>query len=147
MNKQDYFEDNLYLIQIRIRIIQDTLILNADPGLFLEKALEDIDFIDKILANYLYKLQANRQRIDRDGLLDHLTELERQFSKALYDSTEGSGSISAREIPDLKDRLSALHKACLERRETLQSLGSAMEGYQVEPVISSDEFNELLKDF
>ena len=147
MNKQDNFEDNLYLIQIRIRIIQDTLILNTDNELFFEITLEDINFIDKTLAVLFLKLQGTRQRVDRDGNLDHLSEMERQFSKTLSDFMDNSGSISAREIPELKERISILRKASLERQESLETMKNALEGYQEEPVISKDEFRELLKDF
>ena len=147
MTKQDYFEDNLFLIQIRIRTLQDTLILNTDPELFFNKTLEDIDFINKILDDLLGKLKENRQRIDREELLDNLSEIEKLFSKTLSDFMEGSGSISAREIPELKERILFLHKTSLDRRDIIQNLGSGAEAHHYESAISSDEFQELLKDF
>ena len=147
MNKQDYFEDNLYLLLIRVKLIQDTLILNMDPGLFFTKTLDDINFIDQILGTLLKKLQENQQRIDREGLLDHLSEIEWQFAKVLSEILNGSGSFSLVEIPALQDRISILRKASLDRRKTVETLSNAMEEYPEEQVISSYELNELLKDF
>ena len=147
MNKQDNFEDNLYLILMRIKLIRDTLLLNTNPELFFAKILEDIDFVDQILGILLKRLQENLQRIDREGLLEHLFEIERQFSKVLWKIVDDSSGIFTQEIPALGDRISILQKASLERQETAETLSAAMGNYQEEPVISSDELNELLKDF
>ena len=147
MKKQDNFEDNLYLLLIRINLIRDTLTLNMDPEIFFSKVLEDIDFIDKILKILLRKLQENLQRIDREGLLDHLSEIEWQYCKVLSEILDGSGSISAHETPSLQTRISNLLKDSTERRKTEEALANSINAYQREPVISRDEFNELLKDF
>ena len=147
MNKQDNFEDNLYLLLIRIKLIQDTLILNTDRELFFTKTLEDIEFVDQILGITFRKLDENKQRIDREGLLDHLFEIEWQFSKVLTEIINGSGSFSVPAIPSLREKLSDMRKASLERRETVQTLSNKMEDYLEAPVISSDELNELLKEF
>ena len=147
MNKHDNFEDNLYLLQVRIRLIQDTLILDSDLEIFFEKALDDIDFVDQALGNFLDKLKDNQQRIDRESLMDHLSELERQFSRILSDIIDGQGSISIQEIPSLKEKILDLQKISSERREKVEKLSDTMENYQEEPVVSSDEFNELLKEF
>ena len=147
MHKQDNFEDNIYLLLIRIRLIRDTIILNTDSELFFTKTLEDIEFIDQILGILFKKLEENKQRIDREGLLDHLSEIEWQFSRVLAEIMNGSGSFSVSEIPSLRDKLSALRKASLERRDIVETLGNEMEEYPEAPVISSDELNELLKEF
>jgi hypothetical protein len=147
MNKQDNFEDNLYLLFLRIKLIRDTLTLNVDPGLFAKKTMEDIDFTAQILEVFLKKLEENQHRIYREELLDHLFEIEGQFSVILSDMTDGSRSVSAGEIEALQDRISVLQKASLERRETIESLCAAIGDYPEEPVISTNELNELLKDF
>ena len=147
MNKQDNFEDNLYLLLIRIRLIRDTHTLTIDSELFLNQTMEDIDFIDQILGILLKKLEENHQRIDRDLLLEHLSEIERQYSEVLSKILNSSGSISVLEFPALRERISNSYKASLERRKTAETLDAAIGEYQKEPVISSDELNELLKDF
>ena len=146
MNKQDYIEDTLYLLLIRIKLIQDTLILNTDPEFFITKTLEDIDFINQILGVLLKKLEDNQQRIDREGLLEHLSDIEWQFSKVLSEVLNGSGNISAQEIPTLRDRISILLEASQERRKSAETLGNLMDINAEEPVTSSNELNELLRD-
>ena len=147
MNKQDNFEDNLYLLLIRINLIRDSLALNMDPELFYKRTLEDIDFIDDILGILLKKLQENQHRIDREGLLDHLSEIEWQFSVVLSEISGGSASNFIEDIPALQNKIMNLRKASLERIEAAKALGTVVEDYSEEPVISSNELNELLKDF
>jgi hypothetical protein len=147
MNKQVNFEDNLYLLLIRIKLVRDTLTLDMDPEIFFNKSLDDIDFIHQTLEIILKKIQDNQQRIDRESLLDHLLQIERQYSGVLSKILYGSGSISADENPALEEKLSTFQKACTERQETIEALGTAIGKYPKEPVISLDELNELLKDF
>jgi len=147
MNKQVNFEDNLYLLLIRIKLVRDTLTLDMDPDIFFNKSLDDIEFIHQTLEIVLKKIQDNQQRIDRVSLLDHLLQIERQYSGVLSKILYGSGSISADENPALGEKLSTFQKACAERQETIEALGTAIGKYPKEPVISPDELNELLKDF
>jgi len=147
MKKQVNFEDNLYLLLLRVKLIKDTLTLSMDPELFLNKTLEDIDFVHQTLEIALKKVQENHQRIDRETLLDHLSEIEQQFSAVLSDFLNGSGNISVEGIPALQTKLSILQKTSLRRRETVEALSAAMGKHPKEPVVSSDEFNELLKGY
>jgi hypothetical protein len=52
MHKHINFEDNIFVLNTRIRMIRDSLILDTDPELFLEKTVDDTNFIDLTLANY-----------------------------------------------------------------------------------------------
>jgi hypothetical protein len=145
MNKRVNFEDNIFILMMRIRMIQDTITLDADPELFLEMTLKDIDFVDHVLGILLGYIRDNQRLIEREELLEHLAELERQFSQALQKLLTHEGTISAREIPPVKEKLKLLWKGSQERREIAKTPDPS--GGGGEPLVSPDELNELLKDF
>jgi hypothetical protein len=147
MNKQENFEDSLYLLMNRIKLIRETLILDADPGLFSEKILEDIDFIDQIVDKLLNWLMENTRLINREELISHLAELEWQFSQILTSILNGSTFIPTLEIAPLKDRITTIRKKSIERQRTTDIISSTVENEPGEPVINSNELYELLKDF
>ena len=148
MDKHDNFEDNIYLLMGRIKNLRDSTILDMDPEIFLDKTLEDIDFFDKTLELLLQRILENQWSINRKELLHHLSELDWQFSKVLQEILDGSGSISIKKIPSLKEKMTILRKKSLDRRNTAETTGAAVTGDNPEePVISSNELNELLKDF
>jgi hypothetical protein len=145
MNKQVNFEDNIFILIVRIRMISDVLALDADPELYLEKTLNDIEFIDNTLGLLFGYLTGNTKIIERDELYTHLSDLESQFSQVLSDFLSSDGTISARDIPVLQEKMLLLKKNSLQRRGVLESSGIKSEGSS-EPLVSSDELTELLKD-
>jgi len=146
MEKQDNYRDNLYLLLSRIKLIRDTLTLDMDPQVFLEKTMDDIEFIHQILKNMLEKLRENTQLIDREELFSHFSELEWQFSRVLSEILNGGGNISAIKNPEIKEKILFYRKNSLERRETSEAIGEASIDNPKEPVMSTNELNELLKD-
>ena len=148
MNKQVNFEDNSFITMMRIRMIRDTITLDADPELFLEKILDDIYFTDHSLRILLEYLQENHRLIEREELLEHLSELEWQFSQVLQELLDHNGNISIRDIPTIREKLSCLRSNSLERRRTAENLCSGTENSSdEEPIVSSEELTELLKAF
>ena len=147
MNKRVNFEDTIFILMVRIRVIQDSITLDADPELFLEKTLDDIRFIDGTLATVLGYLRENSRLIEREELLEHLSELEWQFSRVLQDMLDHEGNISVREIPPIREKLASYRSNSLERRKIIENLGPSEGSSSGEPVVSSDELTELLKAF
>ena len=148
MNKRVNFEDNIFILLMRIRMIRDTITLDADPELFLEKTLDDISFTGQILKILLDYLLENNRLIEREELLDHFSEVEKQFSQAIQDLLSHEGSISIQEISPVREKLIALRSASLERRKTAENLGSLeSDTSSGSPIVSSDELTELLKAF
>jgi hypothetical protein len=147
MNKRINFEDNIYVLLTRIKLIQDLLALDTDPELFLDKTLEDIDFIDATLQALQVQMQENLRLIEREELMNHLSELEMQFSQALAGFLNSQGTISAQAYPAIRDKITILRTRSFERRKIAKTASEASEGLSEAPVVSSDELNELLKDF
>ncbi|MDR3161673.1 MAG: hypothetical protein LBU28_08680 [Spirochaetaceae bacterium] len=146
MVKYINFEDNIFLITIRIRMLRDLLILDADPDLFLAATLQDADFIDQTLENLLDSLVENHRLIDRDEQLHNLDEAECQFETVLSEMADGQGSISAEKFPVIREKVLLLREQSLARRKTVETSQDDPDKILEGPVVTSDEMNELLKN-
>jgi hypothetical protein len=83
MNKHINFEDNIFILNARIRLIHDTLTIEADPGFFLKKTVDDLEFISGVLDALLANLIENVRLIERAGEFNNLSDLEWQFDQLL----------------------------------------------------------------
>jgi hypothetical protein len=147
MDKHINFEDTIFILNTRIRGLHDLLLLDADPDFFLEKTLEDAEFIGSTLTALLENLSGNTQYIERDEQFHNLGDTERQFMEVLSELLNGEGPISAGRFPVIREKVTALWSKSLERRKTADGLSfSETDKNTMEPVVSSDELNELLKD-
>ena len=147
MNKQIKFEDNIFITMMRIRMIRDTITLDADPELFLEKTLDDIGFADRAMACLLESLRNNPYLFERDELLHRVLETEWQFTELISDFLNHEGNISVSEIPSICDKLAGFRNSSLERQKIAGTLCSMEDGRTESPIVSSEELSELLKAF
>jgi hypothetical protein len=147
MNRQINFGDTIFILNARIRMIRDLLILDADPEFFLDRTLSDVDFIDAALGALLRELIENTRLIDRNGQLHNLYETEGQFLGALWELANGSGTVSAASYPALREKLALIQERSLERQKTIRRDLIVEDSPSSEPVVSPDELNELLRDF
>jgi hypothetical protein len=147
MNKCINFEDNLFVLNIRIRMLRDLLVLDVDPELFLKKTLDDMDFIDTVLGSLIATLNDTTHLMDRDELFHNLYETAQYLLDTLANTFNSQGTISSAEIPLFRDKVILLQEHTLERIQTLETSLSACEPVSTEPVVSSDEMNELLREF
>jgi hypothetical protein len=147
MVKHTNFEDNIFLLSMRIRMLRDILLLDADPELFLEMTLNDTDFIDQGLTILLKNLIENKRLIERDEQLYNLSKTERQFVEVLSEFSNGGGSISGVKFPLICEKLWALQKQSLGRQKTITDSVAEPHKDSDNTVVSSDELMELLKDF
>ncbi|MDR0569590.1 MAG: hypothetical protein LBG87_10350 [Spirochaetaceae bacterium] len=147
MNKHINFEDNIFILNVRVRMIQDLLLLEADPELFLKKTMDDIDFIDDALGMLLDDLLENIHLIERNELFDNLSMIEAEFSGALSLFLNGSGTISAVRFPALREKIIFLQTHSLTRKKTIDDSRKQTDGSVLEPLVSSAELNELLKEY
>ncbi|MDR3342089.1 MAG: hypothetical protein LBT14_04745 [Treponema sp.] len=147
MHRHINFEDNIFILNLRIRLIRDALALDPDPGLFLNKIVDDINFIDDTLVVLLNDLAENISFIGRDEQFDNLAEIEWQFSQVLTKFLNSSRNISVTQFPALREKILFLQDHSAARRKTIDESESRMENVYMEPVVSSAELSELLKQF
>ncbi|MDR0450583.1 MAG: hypothetical protein LBH26_04890 [Treponema sp.] len=147
MHKRVNFEDNIFIIAARIRVIRDLLILDTDPELFLEKTMDDIAFVDHTLDMLLGNLMANERLMDRNETFENLADLESQFSQVLSILQSGSGNISAANFPLIREKIQMLYNRGQERQKTIGENRETEEDAVLDGAVSSDELSELLRDF
>jgi hypothetical protein len=148
MNKKINFEDSIFIINVRIRMIQDMLLLEADPDLFLEKTLDDVDFIDKTLTILHEQLSNSKRFIERREQFRNLAETERFFADVLGGIISGDGFIFPDKFPAVRDRLTLLRNRARERRNTIDNMADSEDGGpSMEPVVGPEELKELLQNF
>ena len=126
-------------------MIKDIITLDADPEIFQEIVLDDIDFIDKTLLLLMDYLQGNDRLISREGFLKYQSEAESRFEQLVGNFLRHEGNFSIREIPAIKDKLLAMQNGSFERQKIIDSLGKDIRPETDSPVVSSDELAELLK--
>jgi len=144
MNKHINIEDNIFVLNLRIRMIQDLLILDTDTGLFLQKTLDDLDFIGSSLNYLLSHLRENNRLIERDEQFHNLLETEYQFYEALSDIDHGEGNITSNQYPELQQQINLLLTNSQDRQNTIKDTISETKHLSLEPVVGYDELHELL---
>jgi hypothetical protein len=144
MDKHMNFEDSIFILNVRIRMIQDMFILDADPGLFLSKTMDDLAFIDLCHESLLSSLKDNDRLIERDEQLYNLSESERIFCELLFDLSHGESGFSAALDQGMRETVSSMRNRSLERRRSIGDVIVESKNTLLEPVVSYDELHELL---
>jgi hypothetical protein len=144
MDKHMNFEDSIFILNVRIRMIQDMFILDADPGLFLNKTMDDLAFIDLCHESLLSSLKDNDRLIERDEQLYNLSESERIFCELLLELSHGETGFSTAMDQTMKETVSAMRNRSLERRRSIGDSIVESKNANLEPVVSYDELHELL---
>jgi hypothetical protein len=145
MNKHINLQDSIFILNGRMKVLRNLLILDPDPDLFLGKTIEDIDFLDHALDILLGQIQSNDRIFERNEILDYLSDLEWDFSQILADFSTAPGGISAAALPAVQDRIRLLQSRGTERRRIIGEEQRSGAGPAMENTVSSDELNELLK--
>lgn len=138
------FEDSIFILNVRIRMIQDTLILDADPGLFFDKTMDDLDFIESSLVFLLEKLTTNEKLLERDEQFFNLSEAERIFCEILFELSRGKTSLSSVIDQDMALKISDMRNRSLERRKLIEASAAQFKTSNSEPLVGYDELHELL---
>jgi hypothetical protein len=147
MGKRINFEDNIFVLNTRIRGIRDLLLLDVDPDFFLEKTLDDLEFIDNTLSILLDNLTGNERYIERGEQFHNILETERFLSEVLQTMFSGDGTVSVGKFPVIQDRITLIWNHSLDRCRIIESLlFEKTEVTSAEPLVSRDELSELLKD-
>jgi hypothetical protein len=140
------FDDNIFILNAEIRMILDILCLDADTSLFLEKIMTELAFIDRALAFIGENLIENKVLLDREEVLDKLADLEWRFDQLLTGMCGNSASISASSFPEIREKLETYRGQSSHRRLFIENSRTHDRQPNSEPLVSSHELNELLRD-
>jgi hypothetical protein len=147
MTKHINFEDNLFILNVRIRMLHDTLTLGVDPELFLGKTMEDLEFINTILEALLKNLIENIKLIERADEFNNLSDLDWQFDQLLTGFYNDRDGVFAVQYPGMREKLLLLKDKSAARRKLIDSSLVSGTRKAADPMVSSDELSELLKGF
>jgi hypothetical protein len=145
------FEDTVYVMNMRIRMIRDTLRLSAPPGLFLEKTMDDLGFINVVLTVLVRTLKEKNHHLSGNGEFDNISDAEWQFNQLLTEVLYDSGSFFPQSATEIREKILSLRENSNTRRKELFASGQAASAFaiasgtaQPEPVVSSAELSGLL---
>jgi hypothetical protein len=144
MNKRINFEDTIFILNIRIRMIRDLLRLDTDETLFYPQTMKDIEFINSVLEMLSEKFLANLKFLDRETEADNLLDAEWQFNQLLNDISSNSSPFSGDRFPELQTLIEKLRKDNLKRRKQVEDSSVPSGQSTSEPVVSNAELNGLL---
>ncbi|MDR2841588.1 MAG: hypothetical protein LBV52_00115 [Spirochaetaceae bacterium] len=147
MSLNTNFEDNIFILNTKIRNVSDLLLLDADPGLFLNKTLEDLAFISATINLILDKLVNNKHLISRDEQLHRLYETIEVFLDMLSNMLRGSPCFSVQKYPLIEGTIKSLTSVCKNQLKLIDETAVQFDTQSTDQrVVSSDELAELLKD-
>ena len=139
------FEDIVFIVNMRIRMIRDTLRLNPPPDMFLEKSLDDLAFIDWVLACLTQSLAESEGRYGGYNGYTYISDAEWQFSQLLTEFSLESSLFSSSIYGETRARITMLREASDGRRKAMEESELPSEMAKSEPVVSSAELSGLLE--
>jgi hypothetical protein len=147
MNQYFNFEDSVFILHMRVRLLRDMLCLDPDPGLFLGKSMDDLEFINSVMESLTANIIENAQLAVRNGDIDRISDLEWQFNQLLTEFSGDASPFSGERFPDTRRKIAALKISSDTRRKAIDEFAFPAELALTEPVVSSTEMSELLRGF
>ena len=138
------FEDAIFIVNMRIRLIRDTLHLNPPPELFLEKCLDDLAFINWVLDFLTQLLIEKGELFSSNNEFAYASDAEWQFNQLITEFSAESSPFSSAIYPETCEKIVLLRKASDARRKALEETSLSEDIAKSEPVVSSAELNGLL---
>jgi len=144
MNKRINFEDTIFILNVRIRMIRDLLRLDTDSNLFYRQTMGDIEFISSVLDILIGKFLENLKFLDREVEADNILDVEWQFSQIINEISGNSSPFSPSLYPEMPAIIARLRTDSLNRKKQLDESYVPTESAIAEPVVSNAELNGLL---
>ncbi|MCL2720082.1 MAG: hypothetical protein FWD47_01910 [Treponema sp.] len=144
MNKRINFEDTIFILNVRIRMIRDLMRLDIDASLFYDQTISDLEFINSVLNMLSEKFLENMKFLDREVEADNILDAEWQYGQLLNEISNNSSIFTPvifQEIPVIINRL---RKDSIRRKNQIEESYTPAENSKQEPVVSHAELNGLL---
>ena len=111
--------------------------------LFMERCLEDISFIDHVLAVLAKQITDGGEHEGAHSAFDYAADTEWQFSQLLTEFLLESNAFSAQASSQTHDKIMVLRNVSNGRRKIFESLGTSSQPDSAEPMVSSTELSIL----
>lgn len=140
------YDDNIFFVQTMIKGLRSALALDVDPGLFKDKVLEDIFFVDSTLMKILAQLRDNPNLIRRSEYLKALLRAETSFLEFLDDILSAERPL-AEGLAPFSHKIRACRGSHQTTHDELQSMLHRPEMHAPEEdVVSQEELGFLLQE-
>jgi hypothetical protein len=144
MNKQINFEDIIYVLNVRIRMIKDLFHLDIDFSLFYSQTIEDMEFISSTLGILTEKFLKNQKFIDRETDAESLLDAEWNFSQLLNEFSNNYSLYSFINFSETQALIARFKKESLTRKKQIEESCSPDESFITETVVTHMELSDLL---
>jgi len=144
MNKRINFEDTLFILNVRIRMIRDLMRLDTDSNIFYRQTMSDIEFISAVMDMLTDKFVENLKFLDRETEADNILDAEWQFSQLLNEISNGSSPFAANLFPEITVLIGKLRTDSAKRKKLIDESYVPADSSITEPVVSHAELNGLL---
>jgi len=144
MNKRINFEDTIFILNVRIRMIRDLMRLDTDSNIFYRQTMGDLEFISSVLDILIGKFLENLKFLDREVEADNISDVEWQFSQIINEISGNSSPFSPSLYPEMPAIIARLRTDSINRKKQLDESYVPTESANAEPVVSNAELNGLL---
>ena len=144
MNKCINFEDTIFVLNLRIRMIKDLLRLDIDSGLFYRQTMGDLEFINSMLDIMTEKFLTNMKFLDWETEADNLLDAEWQLSQLLNEISNNASPYSQVNYPETQTWIDKFKKDSFKRKKQIEDSYVQAEQSITEPVVTHAELNGLL---
>jgi len=158
------FEDTVFLLNLRIRMVRDTMRLNPPASLFMEKCMDDVVFIDSVLEQIAEGMAEEASSsvkeddtVDADvnanidtegessvaaGVIDYASDTEWQFSQLLTEFLLDSNLFAAQASQTARGKIVLLREGSNTRRKVFEKFNKPYDDDD-EAVVSPTELSIL----
>jgi len=144
MNKQINFDDIIYILNVRIRMIKDLFRLDINMDLFYSQTVVDLEFISSLMDTLTEKFLKNHNFVDYETAAENILDAEWQFNQLLIEISNNSGENSFTRIPEAQTLITRLKKESANRKKQIEESCTSTENSAAEPVVTYTELNSLL---
>ena len=147
MAKRISYDDNLFFIGEKVRILTDCLDLDIDATIFLDKIVDEILFIENALSSIYQSLMENDLLLERPDHLHSLMRAKGRFAHLLESLARADLTFSAHVVPfEGKFKASAA-----SQREDIDDIRTMLTesdetGTSDSALVSEEEFKFLLME-
>ncbi|MCL2179602.1 MAG: hypothetical protein FWB83_00595 [Treponema sp.] len=144
MNKRINFEDTIFILNVRIKMIRDLIRLDTEPSIFYRQTMSDLEFISSCLDMLSDRFLDNLKFLDREIEADNILDAEWQLNQIINEISGGASPFAPAFFPDTAALTGKIRKDSQKRQKQIEESYEPAEHLTTEPVVSNAELNGLL---
>ncbi len=143
MTRRINYEDDIFIVALQVRFVQDTLKLDVDPELFRERILGDIAWVGAVTTRLTQSLRESSVFVKRQDHLREILKLERSLVEILDSLLERQVAF-AEHLADRMPELKAHRDSAARDIEAIGALLAGAGSPEEEHIVSAEELRFLM---